>query len=404
MKKILVVAPAYTRSGYGEMARFALRALREHEDKFDIYLNPIIWGQTGWLENYSDEEYSWMQSLRIKTEQYSKEGGQFDISLQITIPNEFKRLAPVNIGYTAGIEVTNISPAWLEPSNMMDKIIVISEHARKTFVDTVFQNQQGQSFKVNTLVETVHLPYREIQSEPLELNLTTDTNFLCVAQWGPRKNVEQLLTTFLDTFKDREDVGLILKTNRAADHHIDREFVKESLQNVKSRYPNSKCKVYLLHGTLSEGQMKSLYTHPKVKAFVTATHGEGFGMPLFEAACNDLPVIATNWSGHLDFLIVDGKEMFSDVKFQLAQIPDSAVWQGVMEKGTGWAFPDTLSLKKRMLEIAGNDYTRLKARAIKHGKWVRENFDNKKLNNSFCSYFSYELDKNILASLQDLVE
>jgi glycosyltransferase involved in cell wall biosynthesis len=383
MKKVLVVAPAYTRSGYGEMARFALRALREHEDKFDIYLNPIIWGQTGWLENYSDPEYRWMQSLRIKTENYVKQGGQFDLSIQITIPNEFKKLAPVNIGYTAGIETTHISPAWLEPSNAMDKIIVISEHSKKGFLETVFADQAGNTHKVNTPVEVVHLPYREVQAEPLELNLTTDNNFLCIAQWGPRKNVEQLLETFFQTFKENSDVGLILKTNRAADHHIDREFVKDALSNMREKHKDAKCKLYLLHGTLSEGQLKTLYTHPKVKAFVTATHGEGYGMPLFEAACNDLPVIAPNWSGHLDFLTVDGKEMFSDVKFQLATIPDSAVWQGVMEKGTGWAYPDTLSLKKRMTEITTGEYARIKARAVKHGKWIREKFNINKLNEDF---------------------
>ena len=39
MKKILINAPVLSASGYGEMARFALRTLRQHQDKFDIYLN-----------------------------------------------------------------------------------------------------------------------------------------------------------------------------------------------------------------------------------------------------------------------------------------------------------------------------------------------------------------------------
>ncbi len=129
-----------------------------------------------------------------------------------------------------------------------------------------------------------------------------ETNFLSIVQWGPRKNVEQLIETFLQTFKDDPDVGLILKTNRTADHHIDRESVTDVLKSFRKSFPDAKCKLYLLHGTLTSGQLKSVYTNPKVKAFVTATHGEGYGLPLFEAACNDLPVIATNWSGHLDFL------------------------------------------------------------------------------------------------------
>ena len=36
-------------------------------------------------------------------------GGQFDISVQVTIPNEWKNIAPLNIGYTAGIETTKVA-------------------------------------------------------------------------------------------------------------------------------------------------------------------------------------------------------------------------------------------------------------------------------------------------------
>ena len=37
-------------------------------------------------------------------------------------------------------------------------------------------------------------------------------------------------------------------------------------------------------------------------AFVLPTRGEGWGLPLLEAMAMALPVIATNFSGHLDFM------------------------------------------------------------------------------------------------------
>jgi hypothetical protein len=95
-----------------------------------------------------------------------------------------------------------------------------------------------------------------------------------------------------------------------------------------------------------------------------------------KAAGNDLPVIAPNWSGHLDFLTVDGKEMFSEVKYEMAAVNPQHVWKGVIEEGTGWAYVDTNHLKKRMLDMVGGEYPRLKARAVKHGKWIRETFSN----------------------------
>ena len=51
MKKLIINAPILSRSGYGEMARFALNSLKQHEDKFDIYVNPLNWGQ----KRYFDE-------------------------------------------------------------------------------------------------------------------------------------------------------------------------------------------------------------------------------------------------------------------------------------------------------------------------------------------------------------
>ena len=103
-KKVLVEGPILSQSGYGEHARFVLRALRSQEDIFDIYAIPLNWGQTSWLFE-DNEERNWIDSTIFKTIQYNQTSNgqpQYDMSLQITIPNEWKKLAPVNIGYTAG--------------------------------------------------------------------------------------------------------------------------------------------------------------------------------------------------------------------------------------------------------------------------------------------------------------
>ena len=71
-KKILVHGPALSRSGYGEQTRFAIRALRAHENKFDIYISNINWGATGWI--YEDsEERRWLDQALIRTQHYMME-------------------------------------------------------------------------------------------------------------------------------------------------------------------------------------------------------------------------------------------------------------------------------------------------------------------------------------------
>lgn len=384
-KKILVSGPVLSASGYGEMARFALRALTSHQDKFDIYLNPTVWGQTGWLFE-ENEEYEYIKQLRIKTEQYMAQRGPLDMSLQITIPNEWKQVAPVNIGYTAGIETHVISPAWLEPSNAMDKIVTISEFGKQGFVNTVFTDANKNQLKVKTPVDVVHFPTSKVEPEKLDLDLPCDFNFLTVNQWGPRKNIEFLISAFVQEYRD-EDVGLVIKTNVVNDSIIDRTAVEDKLTRLLASLGEKKCKIHLIHGRLSDKQMAGLYRHEKIKAFVTATHGEGFGFPIYEATQAELPVVATDWSGHLDFLTMPDeqgkdKKMFGKVEADLKLIEPAHVWPGVMEAQAGWAFPVLTSLRARMREVQ-KDYPRFKSWAKKLASYNIGRFDEQKLYDKF---------------------
>jgi hypothetical protein len=388
MKKILISGPVLSRSGYGEMARFAYRSLKHRED-VELYISPTSWGSTGWLfEN--DEERKHIDELAVKTINYAQQSGnnpKYDISIQITIPNEWKKLAAVNIGYTAGIETNIISPAWLQPSQEMDKIIVISHHAKTAFDNTVFGNAQGQQFKVSVPIEVVHLPYRNVEKQPLDLSLKHDFNFLSVCQWGGRKNLEQTIVGFLEEFKN-EEVGLVLKVNSVNDSIIDRTQTQTRLKNLLESYPNRKCSITLLHGHLSDGQVQSLYVHPKIKAIVSTTHGEGYGLPLMEAAANELPVIATDWSAHKEFLYMpdeDGKSlkrMFGKVDYDLKKVAKEHVWKGVIEENSEWAYPKMPSYKEKLREIY-KDYGRFKSQAKKLAPYVRDMMNETKLQNSF---------------------
>lgn len=385
MKKILVSGPLQSLSGYGKMCRLAIESLRQHQDKFDIYVNLTTWGQTG-FQFERDEYFHLIQELRVKTEQYTKAGGQFDVSLQITIPNEWKRMAPINIGYTAGIETHVMSPAWLEPCNMMDKIVTISEFAKNVIVTTVFGDQQGNQHRVRTPVEVIHFPLEQTEAAKDTFQFPSDFNFLTVNQWGPRKNMEFLVRAFVEEFRN-EDVGLVIKTNTANDSIMDRSDVERRLKELLASCGEKKCRVHLVHGRLSENEMAGLYRNDKIKAFVTATHGEGFGIPIFEAVAAELPVIATDWSGHLDFLTMPDeqgkdKKMFAKVDFELKQIDPSHVWPGVMEAQSGWAFPTMGSLRSRMREVY-KDQGRFNSWAKKLAAYNVKKFDKQKVQDDF---------------------
>ena len=366
-KKILVKGPALSLSGYGEQARFALRTLRANENIFDIFLQNIPWGRTGHIVEDAEEK-RWMDYLIAKTEKHTSEGGTFDISLQVTIPNEFVKLAPVNIGYTAGIETTKISPQWIEKSRLMDKIIVVSEHSKEIFNSTEYKLQNNQTkeiidFKNTTPIQVVHFPVKNIPRTELDLALATSFNFLSVAQWGPRKNIEATVIAFLKEFKNDEDVGLILKTNFSKNCTTDRVACEKNLARLKSAVPHAKCKTYILHGNMTDNEILGLYAHPKIKAIVSTTHGEGFGLPLFEAVCSGMPVIAPKWSGHVDFLLAPVKEEngkikmrnhFTTIDFDLGMVNKEAVWDGVIQADAQWCHVKEHSVMDSMRKVFKN--------------------------------------------------
>lgn len=412
-KKILVKGPAMSLSGYGEQTRFALRSLREHEDKFDIFFQNIPWGRTGWIIDNS-EEVDWLQMLMGKTHQHMQQKLPFDISLQVTIPNEFEKIAPVNIGYTAGIETTKISPQWIDKSRLMDKIIVVSNHSKQVFDLTEYKAKNEATgeiidFKNTTPVEVVHFPVKKVESKELNLELQTDFNFLSVAQWGPRKNVEATILSFLKEFKNDENVGLVLKINVSKNSIGDKAACEKRILHVKKMVPEAKCKIYLLHGNMSEGELQSLYIHPKIKALVSTTHGEGFGLPLFEAVCNGLPVIAPKWSGHVDFLLAPVKEdgkvrmrnHFTSIDFDLNQVNKEAVWDGVIQADSQWCFVKEHSVMDAMRKVQKN-HGGASATARKLKEYILEEFSEEKQKQKMLDIFGKKQSIEELISLEDL--
>jgi hypothetical protein len=369
-EKVVVIGPALSQTGYGEQCRFALRSLLSRPDLFDVYLKPTNWGSSSWLLP-DDKDRQWIDELVVKTANYVRAGVEsYDISLQVTIPNEWKKIAPINIGYTAGIETTKVSTKWVENSFLMDKIITVASHGADVYVGTFCEavnNQTKERVTINpqTPMIPVNYPVRHYNAAPINIDLKHDFNYLAVAQWGPRKNLENTIRWWLEEFQD-EEVGLVVKTNLVKTSLIDRFHTKDRLKGLLREFPNRKCKVYLIHGNLSPEEMTSLYQHEQIKCLVSLTHGEGFGLPLFEAAYNGLPIIAPHWSGQTDFLSAPRKirknkklvkkvvPCIAEVKYKLDKIPSEVVWEHVLEADSSWCYPLKDSYQTQLRNVHDN--------------------------------------------------
>ena len=342
MRKVLVRGPALSQSGYGEHCRSVLRALKS-DNKNDIYLVNVGWGETGWIYEDNDER-RWIDSVILKTAQEAATV-DFDLSVQVQLPIERQPLAPVNIGVTAGVETDTIPKDWAEATKFVDAVIVPSQHAKSGYSD------------YPELMEKIHVvgyPVRKFKNQTLGLNLKTKFNFLSVAQWSPRKNLEQTLSAFVQEFMN-EDVGMILKVGLKNGSNIDRHYTLDRLNTFLSAVPSStKCKIYLLHGHMTDAEMSALYKDKNVSAYVTSSHGEGFGLPAFEAASNGLPVIAPNWGGVREYSTVEGKVMITEVDYEVDNVKDFQSWEGVLETSAKWCFPEFASLRSSMRSVYDN--------------------------------------------------
>ena len=402
-KSILLKGPLLTRSGYGEQTRFALRALQSRQDLFDIYIQPLQWGATSWIA-FNDDERAWIDQTIERTIGYIQNGGKFDMSLQVTIPNEWQKLATENIGYTAGIETTMVAPVWLQKANEeVDNIIVVSSHSMNVFKNTVAlakNNQTNEEFeyRLNTPINFVGYPVKEYEELPdLDLDLTSEFNFLSIAQFGARKNLDNTLKWFLEEFHD-EDVGLVLKTNMAKNCYMDRKVTFNNIKNIVNKFPKRKCKVHLLHGDMTDEEIHALYKHPKISALLSLPHGEGFGLPIFEAAYSGLPVIATGWSGQLDFLVNENKkDCFYNVSYDLNQIQKKVVWDGVLIPESLWAYPREQSAKEKMrqcyVDIVNNKEDTHAYRAKEYADDLISRFSKEKMYSAFIdAIFNKNMD------------
>ena len=387
-KKIIVRGPVLSQSGYGEQTRFALRALLSNNN-FDVFVQATRWGHTGWIWEDTDER-KMIDELITKTINHHRNGGNFDMSLQVTIPNEWEKITPINIGYTAGIETSLVATDWLPKGNMMDHIIVVSKHSKDVYENTpavAKDENTGKEFdyKMETQITAVNYAVRDRSTtEPIPgFEPSTDFNFLCVSQWGPRKNFTNTVKWFVEEFHD-QNVGLVLKTSIANNSVIDRSNSEERLSEILSSYKDRKCKVYMLHGDLSESQLNWLYKHDKIKSLVNIAHGEGFGLPMFEAAQCALPVVTIGWSGQLDFLVHNGKEYFSKVKHEMKEIQPEAAWQGVLRADSKWAYADQGSFKMKLRDMKKN-WKKHKKRATELQTILCNDFTEEKVYQEFCS-------------------
>ncbi len=318
----LVTAPVATRSGYGAHSRDICRALIKL-DKYDVKIWSVRWGNTPMNALLRDDPNDMMIIDRLLSEPNLPT--QPEIHIHLVIPTEFQPFAKYNIGITAGLETTACPPEWIQGMNKMDMNIVPSHFVKNIMNNVQFDIQNDKTNKIEGVLKnekpievlfegtdtTIYKQTNEFTKEFVDEMKVIDEEFcfLYVGHWlqgrlgQDRKDTGMMLKVFCETFKNmKKQPALIMKTSSASFSVIDREHMLSKINDIRSDVKGKCPNIYLVHGDFTDEEMNGLYNHPKVKAHLSFTHGEGFGRPLLEASISGKPVIAPKWSGHVDFL------------------------------------------------------------------------------------------------------
>ena len=382
-KKVLVRGPLLSQSGYGNHSRQIVKWLLQRDD-VEVATQVLHWGLTPWHLDGDVEEGIIGQ---IMQRSIGSMPSDLDISYQIQLPNEWDHtIAKKNVGVTAAVETDICNPAWVTSCNRMDSIVVPSSFTKGTI------ERSGRLEVPIAVIPESFISEIEAEDNVLDVDIDSDFNFLLFGMLtgqnpkSDRKNLFYTIKWILEEFADDPNVGIVLKTSSGRGTKIDKKITEKLVRQVVKEVRQGEFpKVHLLHGQMSNSEVASIYRHPKIKALVALTRGEGYGLPIQEAAASDMPVVATNWSGHLDFLRLG---RFIAVNYQMQSVDPSRVDDHIFMPHSRWAEPSEKDAKKRLRKLY-ESYSTPKSWATELGSRIRENLNHSKI----CEHWDRHLEE-----------
>lgn len=232
-------------------------------------------------------------------------------------------------------ETDLLPPAYVESLNEVLEVWVPSLYN----VDTFRTQIKAPVFQ---LPHAVHLKYaapeeRHALAEGLALK-DTDFVILNVATWQERKNLPGLIEAFLRAFPDDPDVVLVIKTGFQMTHkHVACVQIADAIQRAGAK--NSAAaeqRIRVCDGLWPDERITALME--RADCYASLHRGEGWCYPLFDAASRGVPVVATGYSGPVDYL--DGG-YHRLVKFELTRPTLTEYFQNYpFSDQMRWAEPD----------------------------------------------------------------
>jgi glycosyltransferase involved in cell wall biosynthesis len=246
-------------------------------------------------------------------------------------------------------ETTKIPRNWFPNINKFDAVCVPSRQNVRAL------RNSGVRIPIFIVPHGVHSSMFTPYNKKLWLKNTAG-KFVFVSVFGfqHRKNPETLLRAYWEEFSPKDKVVLVIKTSGYRRHET-HKWIKNKILRYRKKlgfHAKNTAPIILLPSCVNNRQLKGIYRLGN--AFVLPTRGEGVGLPFLESLASGVPVIATGWGGHRDFLhagnsfLVAYKLMNPALRMNSKHTIARTFRHLFAQKGQLWAEADIRSLKRQM--------------------------------------------------------
>ena len=332
------VGPVFDPSGYADEGRGMLCALER--SGVPVALRPVQRVSRGFREGLPDSERALLDrqiarplpGQSILVQHHTAEGFQ--------VPPH----APYLVGRTM-FETHLIPPAWVSRCNAMDELWIPSQFNIDTF------RKAGVRVPMHLVPGGIDTNAYRPDVERMAIPGLRGTIFLSVFEWRRGKGWDVLLRSWAEAFSPGDDVTLVLRTYPIgnADGRDNATVINECIdrflaEECGGRTRRDVAPIVVLGEKVPAARMAGLYA--MAHAYVAPTRGEGWGRPFMEASACGVPVIATRWSAHQEFLNDTNAYLIDIDGLTPADSSDVPNYEGQL-----WAEPNTAHLRSLLQRV-----------------------------------------------------
>lgn len=293
--------------------------------------------------------------------QAAKQSTDQDINISFVAMNIHDHFKGKNIQWIVG-ESTRVPEHIMAVLKPADQIWVPSAWGREVLIQNGLPSAQIKVVHEGVDSQLYHAHGRR------RWNGDRPFRFLTIGKYELRKSIDETLQAFAQSFGNNPGIELIIKSGYFS--NADQKY-QNLVQKIQALGLSN---VQVLWGDIDSDKIVNLYRSCDV--FVFPTKGEGWGLPLIEAAASGMPIITTPYSAHMEFL-QHIPESVIGVDYVMSPIdcPEYHLYYPDSTNNWGeWARPDPYNLAQA-LHKSFHDYLEYYVIAQSNSHIIRTKFD-----------------------------